>query len=89
MALRRTRFLTFSVLSLSLASTLLTGCAAGPNAATRLITQVTDGVEGQAGSIKLRNMTLVIQPDSSAVLVGTIVNQDEATDAVIGIAING
>ena len=89
MALRRTRFLTFSVLSRSLASALLTGCAAGPNAATRLITQVTDGVEGQAGSIKLRNMTLVIQPDSSAVLVGTIVNQDEATDAVIGIAING
>jgi len=54
-----------------------------------LITQVTDGVEGQAGSIKLRNMTLVIQPDSSAVLVGTIVNQDEAEDSVIGVAING
>lgn len=88
-ALRRVRFLTISVLSLSLASVLLSGCAAGPNAATRLITQVTDGVEGQAGSIKLRNMTLVIQPDSSAVLVGTIVNQDEAEDSVIGVAING
>lgn len=87
--LRRVRFLTISVLSLSLASTLLTGCAAGPNASTRLIKQVTDGVEGQAGSIKLRNMTLVLQPDSSAVLVGTIVNHDEAEDSVIGIAING
>lgn len=86
---RRTRFLTISVLSLSLGTALLSGCAAGPNAATRLITQVTDGVEGQAGAIKLRNMTLVLQPDNSAVLVGTIVNQDEATDSVIGVAING
>ena len=34
-------------------------------------------------------MTLVLQPDSSAVLVGTIVNHDEAEDSVIGIAING
>lgn len=88
-ASRRFAFLTTSILSLSLASTLLSGCAAGPNAATRLITQVTDGVEAEVGSIKLRNMTLVIQPDSSAVLVGTIVNQDEAEDAVIAVAIDG
>ncbi len=65
-------------LTIALASlSLLTGCAAGPDAATRLITQVTDGVEGEAGPVKLRNFTLVLQPDSSVVLVGTIVNQDE------------
>jgi len=67
----------------------LTGCAAGPNAATRLITQVTDGVEGEAGPVKLRNFTLVLQPDSSVVLVGTIVNQDEIEDAVLAVGING
>jgi hypothetical protein len=77
--------LTIALLSLSL----LTGCAAGPNAATRLITQVTDGVEGEAGPVKLRNFTLVLQPDSSVVLVGTIVNQDEIEDAVLAIGING
>ena len=77
--------LTIALLSLSL----LTGCAAGPNAATRLITQVTDGVEGEAGPVKLRNFTLVLQPDSSVVLVGTIVNQDEIEDAVLAVGING
>ena len=77
-------------LTIALASlSLLTGCAAGPNAATRLITQVTDGVEGEAGPVKLRNFTLVLQPDSSVVLVGTIVNQDEVEDAVLAIGING
>ncbi len=77
--------LTIALLSLSL----LTGCAAGPNAATRLITQVTDGVEGEAGPVKLRNFTLVLQPDSSVVMVGTIVNQDEIEDAVLAVGING
>lgn len=77
--------LTIALLSLSL----LTGCAAGPNAATRLITQVTDGVEGEAGAVKLRNFTLVLQPDSSVIMVGTIVNQDEVEDAVLAVGING
>lgn len=82
---RRFAFLTIATLSLSA----LTGCAAGPNASTRLITQVTDGVEGESGAVKLRNFTLVLQPDNSVVLVGTVVNQDEIDDAVLAIGING
>jgi hypothetical protein len=83
--LRSTSLLTILIISLSA----LTGCAAGPNAATRLINQVTDGVDGESGAVKLRNFKLVIQPDSSAVMVGTIVNQDEVEDAVIAAKING
>ena len=83
--LRTLAILTTTIASLSV----LTGCAAGPNAETRLITQVTDGVEGEAGAVKLRNFKLVLQPDSSVVLVGTIVNQDEVEDAVLAIGING
>lgn len=83
--LRQFALLTILIVALSA----LTGCAAGPNAATRLITQVTDGVDGESGAVKLRNFKLVLQPDSSAVMVGTIVNQDEAEDAVIAASING
>jgi hypothetical protein len=83
--LRTFVILTIATLSLSL----LTGCAAGPNASTRLIKQVTDGVEGEAGAVKLRNFTLVLQPDSSVILVGTVVNQDEVPDAILAIGING
>lgn len=83
--LRTIKILTIATLSLSV----LTGCAAGPDAATRLINQVTDGVEGEAGAVKIRNFKLVLQPDSSVVLVGTIINQDEVADAVLAIGING
>ena len=83
--LRQFALLTILVVALSA----LTGCAAGPNAATRLINQVTDGVDSESGAVKLRNFKLVLQPDSSAVMIGTIVNQDEAEDAVIAASING
>lgn len=88
--MKNTPYRYFALLTILIASlSALTGCAAGPNAATRLITQVTDGVDGESGAVKLRNFKLVLQPDSSAVVVGTIVNQDEAEDAVIGATING
>lgn len=83
--LRTFKILTIATLSLSA----LTGCAAGPNAATRVINQVTDGVDGDAGAVKMRNFTLVLQPDSSVVLVGTAVNQDEIADGILAIGING
>lgn len=83
--LRSISLLTILIISLST----LTGCAAGPNAATRLINQVTDGVDGESGAVKFRNFKLVIQPDASLVMVGTIVNQDEIEDAVIAATING
>ena len=67
----------------------LTGCAAGPDAMTRTLRQVTDGVEGTSGSIKALNVLLVTQEDGSAVLVGTFVNSGEERDAITAITANG
>ena len=68
---------------------LLTGCGAGPNAPTRLITQVTDGVEKMVGDVKLLHVLLVKQSDGSAVLVGTIINNGESADQITNMTVNG
>ena len=69
---------------------LLSGCtAAGKDAPTSKIRQVTDGVERDSGTIKLRDFVLIKQPDRSAVLVGTVVNVDPAADAISSISANG
>ena len=82
------KVLTASAALLSVA--LLSGCtAAGKDAPTSKIRQVTDGVEKDSGAIKLRNILLVAQPDGSAVLVGTIVNQDATADAISSMSVNG
>ena len=67
----------------------LTGCGAGFNASTRNIKQVTDGVEADLGSVKVRNFLIVAQPDGSGVLVGTLVNNSEEAEIVKSISING
>ena len=71
----------------------LTGCGAGSNAATREITKVTDGAEGgvnkDGNDISLRNFLLVAQPDGSAVVVGTVINEGPNEDALLGLAISG
>jgi len=67
----------------------LAGCnASGPDAPTRTIRQVTDGVEATSGSIKAVNVLLVTQEDGSAVLVGTIVNSGDESDSITGITAN-
>ena len=68
----------------------LTGCGAtGVESPTRNIRQVTDGVEGQSGAIKARNVLLVAQPDGSAALVGFFVNESTTSDAIDSIDVNG
>lgn len=78
-------------LLLSLLSVLaLTGCgASGSSAPTRNIKQVTDGVEAQSGSIYVRDLLLVAQPDGSAALVATFVNEATTADALTGITVGG
>jgi len=69
---------------------LLTSCgASGQDAPTRNIKQVTDGVEKDSGSIFARNVLLVAQPDGSAVLVGTFVNEGATPDVLASMSING
>ena len=83
--------LTFTIASLALS---LSSCAgAGPNAATRVIKQVTDGAEAKIKSdgndIFVANMLLVATEDGSAVVVGTIVNYLENPDTLLGISAGG
>ena len=68
---------------------LVTGCGAGPNAPTRLIKQVTDGVEKTVGDIKLVHILLVAQADGSAILVGTMINDGAQTEQLTALYVNG
>jgi len=68
---------------------LVTGCGAGPNAPTRLIKQVTDGVEKTIGGIKLLHILLVAQGDGSAVLVGTMINDGATPEQLTALYVNG
>ena len=68
----------------------LTGCgASGSGAPTRNIKQVTDGVEGQSGSIDIRDIVIVAQPDGSGTIVGTFINEGSSSDALTGITVDG
>ena len=80
---------TFALTAIASALLTLTGCGAGPNAQTRLIKQVTDGVEKQVGDIKMLHMLLVKQSDGSAVLVGTLVNNGQTPDMISNMTVNG
>lgn len=81
-----------AVTTISIALTLsLSSCyGSGPDAATRMITRVTDGaeavVESDGSNLRANNLVLVATEDGSAVLVGTIVNRADATDQIIGIS---
>lgn len=77
-----------NIAALLLTSFALTGCAAGSDAPTRLIKQVTDGVEKDAGDLKIRNIKIVALPDGSGTLVGFIVNHGESLDQLAAVVIN-
>ena len=69
-------------------STVVTGCGAGQNAATRNFKQVTVGVEAQSAEIRLRNVLIVKTATNDAVLVGTLVSWSDEPDTITGISIN-
>ena len=71
------------------ASFFLTGCAAGGNAPTRLIKQVTDGVEKDIGDLKIRNVKIIALPDGSGTLIGFIVNHGDEVDQLVAITVGG
>jgi hypothetical protein len=77
----------------SLAVTLTACSGAGPNASTRLIKQVTDGVEAKVLTdgydLRIVNTLLVATEDGSAVVVGTMVNSTATPDTLLGIYAGG
>jgi hypothetical protein len=82
-----------SVLVITASAVSLTGCGAGMNASTRQVRQVTDGVEAtitkDGNNIKVVNLLVVAAGGGNAVLVGTIINNADQEDALLGVAING
>ena len=83
-----------AVLSLSISLALsLSACATGKDAPTKLVTQVTDGVDGSittyGNDLKVSSVLLVAQSDGSAVLVGTITNENPTADTLLGITVGG
>jgi len=69
-------------------ATMVTGCASGQMAQTRLIKQVTDGVEAQSDEIRLRNVKVIKSSTGQGILIGTLVNWSDKTDAITSVSIN-
>ena len=69
-------------------ATMVTGCASGQMAQTRLIKQVTDGVEAQSDEIRLRNVKVIKSSTGEGILIGTLVNWSDKTDAITSVTIN-
>ena len=76
------------LLVLALITTSLTGCGSGRTAETRMIKQVTDGVEGQSNEVRLRNVLIVKDEMAQGILIGTLVNWSDEADALTGITID-
>ncbi len=81
-----------AITTAALATTLTACSGAGVDAPTRMITQVTDGVEANLQSegnlIYLRNLQVAVNEAGDASLIGTIVNQLDTKDALIAVAID-
>ena len=69
-------------------ATTVTGCASGQMAQTRLIKQVTDGVEAQSDEIRLRNVKVIKSATGEGILIGTLVNWSDKSDAITSVSIN-
>ena len=76
------------LLVLALITISLTGCGSGRTAETRMIKQVTDGVEGQSNEVRLRNVLIVKDEMAQGILIGTLVNWSDEADVLTGITIN-
>jgi hypothetical protein len=88
--MRRKTIVITSALAFSL---LLSGCGAGQNAATRMVTRVTDGneitIRENGSEIRVVNLTLVDTEDGAAVIVATIINQGAEPDQLLGFSVQG
>ena len=84
--------ITIAVTAVALATSLTACSGTGQDAPTRMINQVTDGVEAKLASegnqIVLRNIQVAVNEAGEASLVGTIVNQKNTKDALLALAIN-
>lgn len=87
--MRRITKVATTTISLALALSLTSCSGAGPNAATRMITRVTDGAEAvintNGDDIRVSNLLLVATENGDAVVVGHIVNRGDRVDQLLTI----
>ena len=76
------------LIALVIISTVVTSCGSGQNAVTRNFKQVTDGVEAQSDEIRLRNVKVIKSSTGEGILIGTLVNWSDKTDAITSVSIN-
>jgi hypothetical protein len=76
------------LITLTIITATLTGCGSGQMASTRLIKQVTDGVEAQSDEIRLRNVKVIKTAAGEGVLIGTLVNWSDQSDQITSVTIN-
>lgn len=76
------------IIAVIVISSTLTGCGSGQMASTRLIKQVTDGVEAQTDEIRLRNVKVIKTSTGAGVLIGTLVNWSDKSDVITSVTIN-
>ncbi|MBU6255101.1 MAG: hypothetical protein KGM45_02240, partial [Actinomycetales bacterium] len=76
---------TLSAIAIASLAVSLTGCGAGFNAASRQVSQVTDGAEASIitteNNIRVVNLLVVAADGGTGVLVGTIVSASDNEDA--------
>ena len=89
--MRKNKMIAVAITGIALATT-LTACGGnGNDAPTRLINQVTDGVDAQINKdgnlINLRNIQISLNVDGTASLIGTIINETSNTEALVALAI--
>ena len=86
------RKLAIAIVTATLATTLTACGGAGNDAPTRLINQVTDGVDAtldKSGNlIYLRNIRVAVNAAGDAQLIGTIINEKDTKDALLALSIN-
>ena len=91
--MRQMKKVSVTTTAIALALSLTSCYGSGPDAATRMITKVTDGAEAtvttDGSDLRVSNLLLVATEDGSAVLVGHIVNRAATTDQILGISVVG
>ena len=87
------RLLPYALIGLLVAGSfvLTSNQGSGPNAATRLITRVTDGgeavVESNGSNLRINGVNLVATANGDAVLIGQIVNRTTSDDKLLSISV--
>jgi hypothetical protein len=91
--MRQMKKVAFTTIAIALTLSLTSCYGSGPDAATRMVTRVTDGSEAVINTddndIRVSNFLLVATEDGAAVVVGHIVNRSETADQLLGISVAG